>query len=190
MEADWEVEIGGDAHVVEPDWPGFVDLRTTPEAAEQLPEAAALPGLAQSLARMNAKDSPVWTAKCDVWDLDGVDSRELDATDAEAHAGAACYVDLLPCERKCWAAHKDAAEWCGQVCERLGAIALRSCRVDLVVRATESAAERAGFAVTAYASAAGVDGARARQRLAETLAVLADTLIQMSASGETAKRLQ
>src|SRR5487761_1069375 len=107
MEADWEAEIGGGAHVVEAAWAGFVDLRRMPEAVEQLPEAGALPGLAE----------------------------------AGAQAGAACYVDLLPRETASWVEHADAAEWCGRVCERLQGIALRSCRVDLVVRAAEFAEE-------------------------------------------------
>ena len=30
MEADWELEIGGDAPVIEAHWTGFVDLRADP----------------------------------------------------------------------------------------------------------------------------------------------------------------
>jgi len=190
MEADWEVEIGGGAHVVEAAWAGFVDLRRMPEAVEQLPEAGALPGLAEVLIRLNAHDSPVWTAKCDAWELEVFDPDEMDVAEAGAQAGAACYVDLLPRETASWVEHADAAEWCGRVCERLQGIALRSCRVDLVVRAAEFAEERAGIAVTAYASAAGADTARARRRLVQALAVLADTLMQMAATDESTKKLQ
>jgi len=46
MEAAWEVELGGEAPVIEAIWPGFVDLRLHPEQAWQLPEAAQLHALA------------------------------------------------------------------------------------------------------------------------------------------------
>jgi hypothetical protein len=190
MEADWEVQIGGGAPVIEPEWEGFVDLRRVPEAAEQLPEAGALPGLAQVLMRLNAPDSPVWTAKCDVWKMDDFDPLELDAAGAGQQLGAACFVDLLPQEKTRWGTHADAAEWCRNVCGHLRAIALRSCRVDLVVRAAEFAEEGPGFAVTAYASAVGADETQTRQKLAQTLAALADTLEQSSATGESGKQLQ
>ena len=178
MEADWEVEIGGGANVIEPYWAGFVDLRRMPEAAAQLPEARMLPGLAQVLVQLNAEDSPVWTAKCDVWEMDGLDPLELDAEHAEDLSGVACYVDLLPREETKWSAHADAVEWCRLVCGRLHAIVLRGCRVDLTVRAAEFAKKRTGFAVTAYACAAGIDRTAAQRRLVETLAALADTMEQ------------
>ena len=38
MEADWEIEIGGDAPVIEAHWFGFVDLRIEPSRANELPE--------------------------------------------------------------------------------------------------------------------------------------------------------
>lgn len=190
MEADWEVEIGAGAAVVEPEWAGFVDLRQRPQAAGQLPEAATLPGLAQVLVRLNAEDSPVWTAKCDVWQMDGFDPLELDVESAGDQRGIACYVDLLPREDAKWSAHADAVEWCRLACGRLHAIALRGCRVDLVVRAAALAAERIGIAVTAYVCAAGIDSPEAQRRLAQALAALADTLVQSAWPRESAKKLQ
>jgi hypothetical protein len=40
MEADWEVEIGGGAAVIEAEWPGWIDLRKQPERASEIAEAA------------------------------------------------------------------------------------------------------------------------------------------------------
>ena len=40
MEADWEVEVGGGAPVIEADWPGFVDLRGEPERVNEMEEVA------------------------------------------------------------------------------------------------------------------------------------------------------
>ena len=99
MEADWEIEVGGKAPVIEARWPGFVDLRLHPERASQFPEAAELPALAVALAMLNALASPVWTSKCDVWPV--VDSAEFDPDELDAPPGCGahamgCYVDLLP----------------------------------------------------------------------------------------------
>ena len=47
MEADWEVEIGGDAPVIEAQWPGLVDLRANPERICEIAEASAFPPLSR-----------------------------------------------------------------------------------------------------------------------------------------------
>lgn len=177
MEADWEVEIGPGAPVVASAWEGFVDLRRRPEAAEQLLEVAALAGLAEVLVRLNHADSPVWTAKCDVWELAEFDPLELDAESENVRVGAACYVDLLPGEPGKWATHEDTAEWCRNVCAQLHGTALRNCRMDLVVRAADMSEAVTRHAVTAYASAAGVNQVQAKRRLADALAAFADALV-------------
>ena len=96
MEADWEVEMGGDAPVIEACWDGLVDLRRWPERAPLLPEAQQLPALADALMQLNSASSPVWTAKCDVWRPPNFDIDELDAQPEQGGCGMACYVDLLP----------------------------------------------------------------------------------------------
>ena len=40
MEADYEVEAGGEAPVIEALWPGFVDLRLQPERIGEIQEVA------------------------------------------------------------------------------------------------------------------------------------------------------
>jgi len=111
MEADWEVEIGGDAPVIDACWDGFVDLRFNPRMDSSLPpdtyrkrahglaESANLPGLAEALAQLNGLHSPVWTSKCDVWpvpDAADIDAGELDAPQEDATFAWACYIDLVP----------------------------------------------------------------------------------------------
>ncbi len=86
MEADWEVEIGGDAPVIEAEWPGFIDLRMQPSRISDIAEATAFLPLADFLSALNQESSQVWTSKCDVWEPD------LTAT--------ACYIDLLPRDGK------------------------------------------------------------------------------------------
>ena len=110
MQADWEVEVGGQAPVIEALWPGFIDLRTHPEAVHQLPEVASQSALGLALGRalvaLNGPSSPVWTTKCDLWQLENVDPDEFDAPTSMSPVASpvtrpvpyarACYIDLLP----------------------------------------------------------------------------------------------
>ena len=45
MEADWEVEVGGGAPVIEALWPGFVDLRSNPERSGEIDGGCEFPAL-------------------------------------------------------------------------------------------------------------------------------------------------
>jgi hypothetical protein len=110
MEADWEVQIGGDSPIIDACWAGFIDLRSSPEmdpgeqtegllrTARELAETVDLPRLAEALIRLNASHSPVWTSKCDVWTVEAadLDPDELDSPADEATQAWACYIDLLP----------------------------------------------------------------------------------------------
>ena len=102
MEADWEFEIGGDSPIIEAHWPGFVDLRIEPNKAGELAETRDLPGLAFTLARLNAVKSPVWTCKTDVFVPGRIDPDELEATSEEATHALACYIDLLMRSEQRW----------------------------------------------------------------------------------------
>ena len=99
MQADWSVECGaGDPVVVLP-WQSedgllrFVDLRAAPAAVEEISEARRYPCLATALRRWNALGSPIFTAKCDVWNY----SADLfDADDLPGFAFAqGSYTDIL-----------------------------------------------------------------------------------------------
>jgi len=155
MEADWEVEVGGDAPVIDAHSAGFVDLRSEPELAWRLAEAGMLPGLAEALIRLNGEVSPVWTAKCDVWTVEDFESFDLDELDALAESGAygvACYIDLLPRDGERWGDAAAAVRDCKEICARLRGGSLRGCRVDLVVRETLAGSE---LGITAYLTACG-----------------------------------
>jgi hypothetical protein len=153
MEADWEVEIGGDAPVIQVRWSGFIDLRLSPERAPQLPEAAQLPALADTLIRLNASSSPVWTSKCDVWHPDTFDPDELDAPPGERNCFVACYIDLLPRDHQPWPGH-----------------------LDLIVRRACIAPGPLDLGVTAYFTACGLTPAAAATALASALAAFVDSL--------------
>jgi hypothetical protein len=105
LEADWEVEVGGSAPVIEAHWPGFIDLRTQPLRISDIAEAKAFPPLAALLLALNSGGSPVWTSKCDVW-----------APDLGAMA---CYVDLLPLRGGVFAEWERAEAFCRVLVKRI-----------------------------------------------------------------------
>jgi hypothetical protein len=190
MEADWEFEIGGDAPVIDACWPGFVDLRWTPqsdagsrERFRSLPETVQLPGLAIALEQLNARESPVWTSKCDFWpELRG---EEFDVDEMDAPAGsfthaAGCYIDLLPKSDQQWTFPRMIADDCGRLCDRMHAVPLRCCRVDLIIRRALIAPDLADTGITAYFTACGPNRAEAAQTLEAALAAFVHALCPQS----------
>lgn len=185
MEADWEVEVGGGAPTIEAHWPGYVDLRRSPEQAWHLPEAARLPALAEALAKLNAAASPVWTSKCDFWPV--VEPCEFDPDELDAPPGccahaSGCYIDILPRGEGHWDLPAKAAAACKDVCGLLRAVPLRCCRVDLIIRGAATDQNLADatwldeFGVTAYLTACGLSPAEAAVTLDAALAAFAHVL--------------
>jgi len=193
MEADWEVEVGGEAPVIEARWTGLVDLQLSPQNAWLLPEAAQLPALAGTLIRLNAAGSPVWTSKCDLWlrvESGEFDADELDAPKESAAHAVACYIDLLPKSAEQWSTPGLAVEWCKTVCSRARGAAHRCCRVDLVVRQVIFNAERTDIGITAYLIACGPTPGDAGAALATALAVFADSIVPPAPAERPASKLQ
>jgi hypothetical protein len=179
MEADWEFEIGGDAPVIEACWPGFVDLRRTPEQGRHLPEVAQLPALSDALVKLNTVASPVWTSKCDVWpvvDSADFDPDELDAPPESSACAAGCYIDLLPRSDQQWPTPDAAAAACKRICGLLHAVHRRCCRVDLIIRRAFMTPDVKDLGITAYMTACGASRADAARALQDTLGAFADAL--------------
>lgn len=176
MEADWEVEIGGGAPVIEASWPGFVDLQQSPQRAFDLSETADCPALAEALIHLNACGSSVWTSKCDLWlhlEPDAFDPSELEAQPGQAAHATGCYVDLLPREIQHWGTPELAVAACQRVCAFLRAHPLPCARLDLIVRRAVPAPDQTGLGVTAYLTACGPSPTAAARTLADALALLA-----------------
>ncbi|HKF50191.1 MAG TPA: hypothetical protein VKB38_22715 [Terracidiphilus sp.] len=176
MEADWEFEVAADAPVIDQAWAGFVDLRNSPQRAMELPEAAQVSGIAETLKRLNSPASPVWTSKCDAWEPEEFDPDELDADHDKATRAIAIYIDLLPAEPDAWSTLHNIAGWCRSLCARLRERPLRGCRVDLVIRRSAGSAEQAELGITAYVVACGPDPAGAGKILSSALCALADAV--------------
>ena len=172
MEADWEVEIGGDSPVIDAAWGDFVDLRRSPQLAFQLQETAILPSLADALMRLNAVGSPVWTSKCDVWpvpDPEQLDPDEMDASGDLSTYAWACYIDLLPRSDQQWIIPEMAISWCKILVARLRAISLSCCRVDIVIRTAMIVPNVSDIGLTAYLTACGSNTEEAKSVLQSAL---------------------
>jgi hypothetical protein len=179
MEGDWEFEVGGDAPVIDACWPGFVDLQVSPERARDLPEAVQLPSLAAALEKLNSRQSPVWTSKCDFWPV--LQSHEFDLDELDSPIGCftnamGCYIDLLPKGDQRWPSPAMASAFCRDLCSSLRAVPFRCCRVDLVIRRALIAPDRMGTGVTAYIVACGAGTDETRDTLGEALAAFVDAL--------------
>jgi hypothetical protein len=100
MHSDWTVACGADDPMIVVPWTGedeslrYIDLRESPARVEEIPEAAQHAALASALLRWNQPDSPIFTAKCDVWEYG---AEHFDAEDLpEFSCAHACYIDLFP----------------------------------------------------------------------------------------------
>ena len=139
-------------------------MRRSRGAAERLgeiAEAAAFPALADLLLALNGPASPLWTAKCDLWEKE---ANEL-----------ACYVDVLPVADTVFLQWKQAEGFCREFVVRLAPVMLPECRVDFMVRQA-IAGEMEGFGVTATLSATGRDLSGAAETLAAALVAFAGAI--------------
>jgi hypothetical protein len=184
MEADWEFEVGGDAPVIDARWAGFQDLQSAPGAAWKLAEVRELPALGVVLERLNAGSSAVWTSKCDFYpelqavefDADEMDAEEFGVGGGSCAEAVACYIDMLAKAAGGWSEPRMVEAVCRQVCGALRPVALRCCRVDLIVRRAVADADTASLGITAYISACGSNDGEARDTLASALAAFADAV--------------
>ena len=184
-----------EAPIIDARWPGLVDLRRQPERIGEIQEAAAFPPLAALLEALNGADSPLWTAKCDLWEPDVAELAGLESASSPAssavlpRAALACYVDLLPRAGEVFAQPWQAEAYCREWVNRLDPIRLPDCRVDLVIRQAV-AGEAEGFGITAYLSAWGREKSAAAAALAAALATFANTIPAFAVSATPATKLQ
>ena len=184
MEADWEVEIGSGAPVIDGAWEGWLDLRADPNLVAEIEEAAQFPSLGESLALLNAPSSPVWTSKCDVWSVEDFDPDELDADRKAAVLALGCYIDLLSTDAAVFSTVDACARWSQRLCLYLRSEPLRQCRVDVIVRRAFRTSESAGLGVTTYITACGADRPEATDSLRRALAVLTGLVLASKASSQ------
>jgi hypothetical protein len=190
MEADWEIELGGDAPVIDAHWTGFTDLRRFPEKAMAFQETTEVSALAATLVRLNSSPSPVWTSKCDVWWVESFDPYELDAAGGSPLHAIACYIDLLPVDDREWLTSELALEWCRRLCARLRSQSLRSCRADLILRAAILTPESQGLGVTAYITACGASRPDTVLSLSSALGMFSEAALSFETPASYASQIQ
>ena len=187
MVSDWSVECGAEDPVLVGPWhfdpasgkPGFVDLRENPYDLDHLPEAEAHPAIMHSLRALNARRSPVFTAKCDAWEATGEELQrlqfDLDQPAEEQPYGFASYLDVVWRERSLFASFHQHEQllhrlvrYAEPLDEPLAALecVLRPALVDL-------AGAQEGFAITLYVRAVGADAASAYEHWAAALEAVA-----------------
>lgn len=191
MDADWEVEIGGGAPVIDASWPGRIDLQSFPDRVSGVRETDQLPGLAELLVRLNQPSaSPVSTSKCDVWPVDVFDPDELDAPRELAQKAVASYIDLLPRSDQQWNSLAKTVDDCKALCARMHAIPLRGCRVDLIIRRAIISPELIDLGITAYVTACGTTTEDANYKLSSALRALTGALVPTGAVPQSGTQLQ
>jgi hypothetical protein len=170
VEADWAVEVGGDAARIEADWAGFVDLRRDGLAVDEIGEAREHPGLRAALLELNGPESAVFTSKCDVWTLaqEEIDPLEFDCRAVEARTGIACYVDVIAREADLFASFAEHEGWVRRAVSVLRGERILRGRVDLVVRGAKAGGVDS-FGVTLYAAGCGVDSSASEEAWGEIL---------------------
>ena len=178
MEADWEVEIGPGAAVIDAAWSGSIDLVREPSRIVEIVEAKSFPPLADALTVLNAQLEettvpPIRTLKCDLWYAHDLDPDEMDAVVCEA--GLACYIDVLPRPPEQFFSLADAEKWVRRVVPFMRDVPCPSSRVDLVLRQAANS-HAAGYGITAYLSGCGATLEHARESLGNALQVFATTV--------------
>ena len=162
MQADWSVACGADDPTVVIPWNDatgalrYIDLRTTPAAIDQIPEAMQYPTLAAALRRWNQPDVPIFTAKCDVWNYatDLFDAYDLPDF---AHAQGS-YIDLVPIDPALFSNFAACEQQLKMWTARAKSIALVESRCEWTLRAARifpssgpaSSLPKDGFATTLY----------------------------------------
>ena len=201
MEADWEIEVGGGAPVIEAFWPGFVDLRFSSKSPphpnlnlhadriREIVEAATFPPLGALLLALNTPTSPVWSTKCDLWEPLPIEFTGPAAIALDSQAALACYVDLLPLKCMVFPDLEQAETLCREWVARLSPVHIPQARIDLVIRQAV-ATDTEGFGITAYLGAAGADRSAAANGLAAALSAFASAIPAAAPPVSGSRKLQ
>lgn len=169
MLAEWSVECSAEDPVLVVPWKDpdgsavFVDLRANPYDFDAIPEAEQYPPLMQALRALNATRSPVFSAKCDAWPLEGEELMQLqlnlDAEPAEASAGFASYIDLVARERSLFTSFHRHEQLLRRLARLASPLDRPAAALDCVLRPAflDLDAPQQGYAFSLYVKALSVD---------------------------------
>ena len=152
----------------------FIDLRADPFGVDEIPEAEAYPALGRALRALNGTTSGFLTAKCDVWTLypevaaERLESLrlELDVADEDVAFGMACYIDLLPRERRLFASAHVATDLLARLARRATRLPHPQAALELTLRPAlvDLTAPLEGYSATLYLTAVAADPETALRR--------------------------
>lgn len=176
MLSDWTVECGADDPVLVVPWSDpadptrhFIDLRENPYDLDWLEEAAQHPPLLHALRALNAARSPVFSAKCDVWQMTGDDldalRMELDLIPEDSPVGIASYIDLIWRERSVFVSFHQYEQMMHRIARLATPLDHHYAMLECVLRPAlvDLTGPQEGFAISLYIKAAGHDREAAEQ---------------------------
>src|SRR5437899_3487367 len=135
MLAEFIVDLGPDSPALELPWATaeaqFIDLRAEPERVAELPEMLVFPSLREFLLAVNARQSPLASAKCDAWSSTELAEEELSFG---APLKFVCYADLVFVEAAQQSSMEQHQVFAHRVCELLARAPELPCAVELVLR--------------------------------------------------------
>jgi hypothetical protein len=184
MLSEWSVECSADDPVLVVPWSDpsdstgnrrFIDLRENPYDLDHLPEAERYPPLMHALRALNAARSPVFTAKCDAWPLDGEELDvlrvNLDVLAEEAAAGFGSYIDILWRERSIFASFHLQEQMLHRLTRHAAPLEHPYALLDCIIRPAmvDLTGPQEGYAVSLYVKAAGHDAPSAEANWASAL---------------------
>ena len=184
MLAEWSAECSADDPVLVVPWSDpsdstgnrrFIDLRENPYDLDHLPEAEHYPPLMHALRALNAARSPVFTAKCDAWQLEAEELEalrtDLDVSADEASAGFGSYIDTLWRERSIFASFHLQEQMLHRLIRHAAPLDRPYAMLDCILRPAmvDLAGPQEGFAVSLYVKALGHDEQSAEENWAAAL---------------------
>jgi hypothetical protein len=176
MFAEWSAECSSEDPILVVPWKdpdgtaAFVDLRADPYAFDAIPEAGQHPPLMHALRALNAQRSPVFTAKCDAWQLESeeldylhlnlaldLDAQLVDDAVAGSPCGFASYIDLVCRERSLFASFPRHEQLLSRIVRLAAPLDHPAAALDCVLRPGFLHLEgpQQGYAVSLYLKALG-----------------------------------
>jgi hypothetical protein len=185
MLAEWSAECSAEDPVLVVPWKdpdgktAFVDLRANPYDFDAIPEAEHHPPLMQALRALNAARSPVFTAKCDAWALEGDELKHLqlnlDVDMSDPHAslsfGFASYIDLVSRERLLFTSFPQHEQMLRRLARLAAPLDHPAAALDCVLRPAliDLEGPQQGYAFSLYVKTLGADQQSAWQEWAAAL---------------------
>lgn len=185
---DWSAECSADDPALVVPWEDpatnlrFIDLRKDPYAIDSIPEAEAFPALQHALRSLNSARSPLFTAKCDVWQADPAECEHLRLhlalEPAETAAALLSYLDLLCRDRALFTSFHQQGHLLGRLERRLAPLDHPFAAVECIIRPAflDLTTPQEGFSISLYLKAVGASAAEAHLHWSAALDAVTATL--------------